>query len=89
MRAVAHDQVCAAVDGGVVVATLSSGELVALRSDNGTMLWNENLVAVRRTEAAANLPDIAARAVIDKGRVYAVGQSGRMVMRILPLARRW
>ncbi len=77
-----------AVDGGVVVATLSSGELVALRSDNGVSLWNENLVASRRTEAAANLPDIAARAVIDKGRVYAVGQSGVLAAIDLRTGRR-
>ena len=68
-----------AVDGGVVVAALTTGELVALRTDSGTQLWLENVVATRRTEAAASLPDIAARPVIDKGRVYAVGQSGRMV----------
>ena len=68
-----------AVDGGVVVAALTTGELVALRSDTGTQLWLDNVVAVRRTEAAASLPDIAARPVIDKGRVYAVGQSGVMV----------
>ncbi len=77
-----------AVDGGVVVATLSSGEMVALRTDNGVMLWNENLVAVRRTEAAASLPDIAARAVIDKGRVYAVGQSGVLAAIDLRTGRR-
>jgi len=77
-----------AVDGGVVVATLSSGELVALRSDNGVTLWTENLVASRRTEAAANLPDIAARAVIDKGRVYAVGQSGVLAAIDLRTGRR-
>ncbi|MBY0511934.1 MAG: PQQ-like beta-propeller repeat protein [Rhodospirillaceae bacterium] len=77
-----------AVDGGVVVAALSSGELVALRSDNGTVLWNETVVAVRRTEAAASLPDIAARAVIDKGRVYAVGQSGILVAIDLRTGRR-
>lgn len=77
-----------AVDGGVVVATLSSGELVALRTDNGTVLWNENVIAVRRTEAAASLPDIAARAVIDKGRVYAVGQSGILVAIDLRTGRR-
>ena len=68
-----------AVDGGVVVAALTTGELVALRVDSGTTLWSENIVAVRRTEAAANLPDIAGRPVIDRGRVYAVGQSGIMV----------
>jgi outer membrane protein assembly factor BamB len=77
-----------AVDGGVVVATLSSGELVALRSDTGTVLWNDNVVAVRRTEAAASLPDLAARAVIDKGRVYAVGQSGVLVAIDLRTGRR-
>jgi len=77
-----------AVDGGVVVATLSSGELVALRSDNGTQLWNETVVAVRRTEAAASLPDITARAVIDRGRVYAVGQSGVMAAVDLRTGRR-
>ncbi len=68
-----------AVDGGVVVAALTTGELVALRVDTGTSLWSENIVAVRRTEVAANLPDIAGRPVIDRGRVYAVGQSGIMV----------
>jgi outer membrane protein assembly factor BamB len=68
-----------AVDGGVVVAALTTGELVALRSDTGTQLWLDNVVSVRRTEAMASLPDIAARPVIDKGRVYAIGQSGVMV----------
>lgn len=68
-----------AVDGGVVVAALTTGELVALRTDSGTQLWLENVVATRRTEAAASLPDISGRPVIDKGRVYAVGQSGVMV----------
>ncbi len=77
-----------AVDGGVVVAALSSGELVALRSDNGAQLWSENVVAVRRTEAAASLPDIAARAVIDRGRVYAVGQSGMLAAIDLRTGRR-
>jgi outer membrane protein assembly factor BamB len=68
-----------AVDGGVVVAALSTGELAALRADTGTLLWSETVVAIRRTEAAASLPDIAARPVIDRGRVYAVGQSGLIV----------
>jgi outer membrane protein assembly factor BamB len=65
-----------AVDGGVVVAALTTGELIALRVDTGNVLWSETVVAVRRTEAAASLPDIVGRAVIDRGRVYAVGQSG-------------
>ena len=77
-----------AVDGGVVVATFSSGEMVAVRTDNGAALWNENVIAIHRTEAAASLPDIAARAVIDKGRVYAVGQSGVLAAIDLRTGRR-
>ena len=46
------------------------------------------VVASRRTEAAANLPDIAARAVIDRGRVYAVGQSGALAAIDLRTGRR-
>jgi outer membrane protein assembly factor BamB len=68
-----------AVDGGVVIAAFTSGELAALRVDTGTPLWNETVVAVRRTEAAASLPDVAGRPVIDRGRVYAVGHSGILV----------
>ena len=68
-----------AVDGGVVIAPFTNGELSALRVDNGAALWNETVVAFRRTEAAASLPDIAARPAIDRGRVYAVGHSGILV----------
>ncbi len=68
-----------AVDGGVVIAPFTNGEVVALRVDNGAALWTETVVAVRRTEAAASLPIISARPVIDRGRVYVVGHSGVVV----------
>ena len=68
-----------AVDGGVVIAPFTNGEVVALRVDNGSALWTETVVAVRRTEAAASLPIISARPVIDRGRVYVVGHSGVIV----------
>jgi len=68
-----------AVDGGVVIAAFTSGEIVALRADNGATLWTDTAVAVRRTEAAASLTDIAARPVIDRGRIYIVGHTGILV----------
>ena len=77
-----------AVDGGVAVVAFTSGELIALRTDTGAVLWNESVVTVRRTEAAASLPDIAARPVIDSGRVFAVGQSGLLVAIDLRTGRR-
>ncbi|MEQ9528124.1 MAG: PQQ-binding-like beta-propeller repeat protein [Parvibaculaceae bacterium] len=77
-----------AVDGGVVVAAFTNGELLALRTDTGAVLWSDSVVTVRRTEAAASLPDIAARPVIDRGRVFAVGQSGLLVAIDLRTGRR-
>jgi outer membrane protein assembly factor BamB len=77
-----------AVDGGVAVVAFTSGELIALRTDTGAVLWNESVVTVRLTEAAASLPDIVARPVIDRGRVFAVGQSGLLVAIDLRTGRR-
>jgi len=68
-----------AVDGGVAIVAFTSGELAALRVDTGGSLWSDTVVAVRRTEAAASLPDVAGNPVIDRGRVYAVGHSGILV----------
>jgi outer membrane protein assembly factor BamB len=67
-----------AVDGDVVVAAYTSGDLLAFRVENGRPLWNENLAATRRVDALSTLADIRGRPVIDRGRVYAVSHSGRM-----------
>jgi outer membrane protein assembly factor BamB len=68
-----------AIDGDVVVAPYSSAELFALRVENGRPLWNENLAATRRIDALSTLADIRGMPVIDRGRVYAISHSGRMV----------
>lgn len=68
-----------AVDGDTVVVAYSSGELFALRVENGRQLWSDNLAAIRRVDAVSALADILGRPVIDRGRVYAISHSGRMV----------
>lgn len=68
----------AAVDGDVVVAPFSSGELVALRTQNGRVLWSESLTAIERTDPVSSLAHIRGRPVIDGGRVFVVGHGGRM-----------
>jgi outer membrane protein assembly factor BamB len=68
-----------AVEGDVVVAAYSSGELVALRVENGRQLWTDSLASARRTDALSALADIRGRPVIDRGRVFAISHSGRMV----------
>ena len=77
-----------AVDGNIVVVPYSSGEIFALRAENGRQLWGENLTAIRRADAVSALADIRGRPVIDRGRVYAISHSGRMVAIDLPTGRR-
>jgi outer membrane protein assembly factor BamB len=68
-----------AVDGDIVVVPYTSGELFALRAENGRPLWTDNLATARPLGALSTLADIRGRPVIDRGRVFAVSHSGRMV----------
>ncbi len=64
---------------GTVIAGFSSGELNAYRYENGRSLWAEVLSRSSISTSVSSLSDIDAEPVIDQGRVYAVGQGGRMV----------
>jgi len=68
-----------AVEGENVVVAYNSGELFALRVENGRPIWNENLAAARTMDAVSSMADIHGRPVIDRGRVFAVSHSGRMM----------
>jgi outer membrane protein assembly factor BamB len=61
-----------------VVVGFSSGELNALRAENGRTVWSDALARTGRSTAMAALSDIDASPVIDRGRVYAIGHGGRM-----------
>jgi outer membrane protein assembly factor BamB len=68
-----------AVEGDIVVVAYTSGELFALRVENGLVLWSENLASARATDAMSAMADIHGRPVVDRGRVFAVSHSGRMM----------
>ncbi len=68
-----------AVVSDTVIAGLSSGELLALRVENGRLTWQDTLSRTRRLTPLATLADIDGNPVIDRNRVYAVGHAGRMV----------
>jgi len=68
-----------AVSQGSIVAGFSSGELNAYRYENGLSLWQDALARGNISTSVSSLADIDASPVIDGGRVYAVGQGGRMV----------
>jgi len=64
--------------GDTVVAAFSSGELFALQSLNGHVLWADSLTRTGRATPISSLNDIDGHPVIDRGFVYAIGHSGRM-----------
>ncbi len=63
---------------GTVIAGYSSGELTAYRYENGRQLWTDALARTSIATSVATLTDIDADPIIDRGRVYALGQGGRM-----------
>ncbi|QZH75310.1 MAG: PQQ-binding-like beta-propeller repeat protein [Erythrobacter sp.] len=63
---------------GTVLAGFSSGELVAYRYENGRELWSDALARTSISTQVGTLNDVDADPIIDQGRVYALGQGGRM-----------
>ena len=63
---------------GTVIAGYSSGELTAYRYENGRVLWADALARTSISTEVGSLTDIDADPIIDSGRVYALGQGGRM-----------
>jgi len=78
-----------AVDQGVVVAAFSSGDVVALKVENGNQMWTDSLTGSRRTDAVSALTAIRGRPIIDRGRVYAISNSGTFTAIDLQTGRRY
>jgi outer membrane protein assembly factor BamB len=68
-----------AVAGDVVVVPYSSGELFALRVQNGKAIWSDTLSRTGKLTPLASLADISGRPVIDRGLVFANSHAGRLV----------
>lgn len=68
-----------AIAQGTIVAGFSSGELNAYRYENGRSLWGDALSRTSISTSVSTLADVDASPVIDRGRVFAIGEGGRMV----------
>jgi outer membrane protein assembly factor BamB len=68
-----------AVDQDLVVAALSSGDLIALRVENGSIAWEDSLSNSLRLGAMAGLSDIRGLPVIAGDVIFAVSYGGKMV----------
>jgi outer membrane protein assembly factor BamB len=69
----------AAVSGDYVIAPYTSGELFAIRVENGRPTWNDMLTRSGTVTALSELDDIAGRPVVDRDMVFAISHSGVMV----------
>lgn len=68
-----------AVSGSTVVVPYSSGEIVGLLAETGRPLWSDSLASVTRADPIGDLAQIRGAPVIDRGIVFAISNSGRMV----------
>ena len=69
----------AAANNDIVVPVFSSGEVTALRVENGSVAWSDSLASIRGFGGLSAISDIKALPVLDKGIVIAIGFGGRMV----------
>ncbi len=67
-----------AVVGDTVVVPYSSGELFALRAQNGQPAWTDTLTRSGNVTALTVINDIAGRPVIDRNLVFAISHSGTL-----------
>lgn len=76
-----------AVEGEAVVAGFASGELAALRAQDGRVIWSETLSSARGG-GLADIAAITAMPVIDRSRVIAAGLGGLVIAIDLRSGRR-
>lgn len=69
----------AAANHDIVVAPMSSGELTALRIENGSVAWSENLASLVQRGGSTSLPDISGLPVIDKDLVIGISFGGKIM----------
>jgi outer membrane protein assembly factor BamB len=62
----------------VVVPAFSSGEIYALRIENGSVAWSDNLANLHRAGGIEGISDIRGLPIIDNGLVIAISFGGRL-----------
>ena len=67
-----------AVSKGVVIVPYSSGEIYALKAENGHQLWLETLTSTRRPDSLSSLTHIRALPIIDENHVIVIGYNQKM-----------
>lgn len=66
------------VDGGAVYAGFAGGKLVAIRADNGKLLWETTIAQPKGVTEIERIADITSLPVVDGPLVYAVAYQGKI-----------
>jgi outer membrane protein assembly factor BamB len=66
------------VDGGAVYAGFGGGKLIAIRADNGKMLWEASVAQPKGVTEIERIADITSLPVVDGPLVYAVAYQGKI-----------
>jgi len=66
------------VDGGAVYVGFGGGKLVALRADNGKMLWEASVAQPKGVTEIERIADITSLPVVEGPLVYAVAYQGKI-----------
>ncbi|MDP1766217.1 MAG: outer membrane protein assembly factor BamB [Methylotenera sp.] len=66
------------VDGGAVYAGFGGGKLVAVRADNGKILWEASVAQPKGVTEIERIADITSLPVVDGPLVYAVAYQGKI-----------
>ena len=66
------------VDGGAVYAGFAGGKMVAIRADNGKLLWEATIAQPKGVTEIERIADITSLPVVDGPLVYAVAYQGRV-----------
>ncbi|MCX8518691.1 MAG: outer membrane protein assembly factor BamB [Methylophilaceae bacterium] len=67
-----------AVDGGAIYAGFAGGTLVALRADNGKLLWETPVAQPRGVTEIERITDITSLPVVEGDSVYTVAYQGKV-----------
>ncbi len=69
-----------AANNDIVIPAFSSGEITALRVENGSVAWSDNLANVQQLGSGMqSIADITAMPLVDRGIIIAVSFSGKLV----------
>jgi outer membrane protein assembly factor BamB len=66
------------VDSGAIYAGFAGGKMVAIRADNGKLIWEATVAQPRGVTEIERIADITSLPVVDGGLVYAVAYQGKI-----------